>query len=171
MTTTFRMVDGDMFFDVNGRLDPIGKFDKVSQDLAEVLLTHLDLDRDFGSELVLTDTSPVFNISKAQVTSYVLDAVERLRSLQRTSAFTTAQEEIAAIEQIEVFKNDQTEILFGLSVLTTAGPSVEASARIEQKPVALNHLLPPGSSQQVQEVQTKARNPDPVITGETYNGS
>lgn len=171
MTTTFRMVDGDIFFDVNGRLDPIGNFDKVSQDLAEVLLTHLDLDRNFGSELVLTDTSPVFNISKAQVTSYVHDAVERLRSLQRTSQFTTAQEEIAAIEQIQVFKNDQTEITFGLSVITTAGPSVEASARIEQKPVALNHLLPPGSSQQVQEIQTKALNPDLVITGETHNGS
>ena len=44
MTATFRMVDGDMFFDVNGRLDRIVDFDKVSQDLAEVLLTHLDLD-------------------------------------------------------------------------------------------------------------------------------
>ncbi len=103
--STKDMVDGDIFFDVNGRLDPLRNFDKVSQDLAEVLLTHLDLDRDYGSELVLTDTSPVFNISKPQVTSYVHDAVERLRSLQRTSAFTTAQEEIASIEQIEVFKN------------------------------------------------------------------
>lgn len=171
MTTTFRMVDGDLFFDVNGRLDPIANFDKVSQDLAEVLLTHLDTDRDFGSELVLTDSSPVFNISRSQVTSYVLDAVERLRNLQRTSRYTTAEEEIAAIEQIEVFQNDQTEILFGLSVLTSAGPSVEASAKIDQQPVSLNHLLPPGSSQQTQEVTVEAINPDPVITGETYNGS
>lgn len=168
MTATFRMVDGDMFFDVNGRLDRIVDFDKVSQDLAEVLLTHLDLDRDYGSELVLTDSSPVFNISKSQVTSYVLDAVERLRNLQRTSQYTTAQEEIAAIEQIEVFQNDQTEILFGLSVLTTAGPSVEAGARLEQQPVALNHLLPPGTSQQDQEYTVRALNPTPVITGETH---
>ncbi len=91
MTITFRMVDGDIFFDVNGRMDPIGNFDKVSQELAEVLLTHLDLDRDYGSELVLTDTSPVFNISKSQCTSYVQDAVERLRSVKGTSAFTPAQ--------------------------------------------------------------------------------
>ena len=75
MTATYRMVDGDIFFDVNGRFERVENFDKVSQDLAEILLTHLDLDRDFGSELVLTDTSPQFNISKAQVTSYVLDAV------------------------------------------------------------------------------------------------
>lgn len=171
MTATFRMVDGDLFFDVNGRLDPIENFDKVSQDLAEVLLTHLDLDRDYGSELVLTDSSPVFNISKAQVTSYVLDAVERLRSFQRTSAYTTAQEEISAIEQIEVFKNDQTEILFGLSVLTTAGPSVEAGATLSQTPVALNHLLPTAVNEQVQETVSKGLNLSPVITGETANGS
>lgn len=171
MTATYRMVDGDIFFDVNGRLERVENFDKVSQDLAEVLLTHLDLDRDYGSELVLTDTSPQFNISKSQVTSYVLDAVERLRNYQRTSPFTTAQEEIAAIEQIEVYQNDQTEILFGLSVLTTAGPSVEAGARLEQKPVALNHLLPTAVNEQSQEYKVKAANPSPVVTGETYNGS
>lgn len=168
MTATFRMVDGDIFFDVNGRLEEIENFDKVSQDLAEILLTHLDIDRDFGSELALTDTSPVFNISKSQVTSYVLDAVERLRSLQRTNQFTTQSEEIAAIEGIEVYKNDQTEILFGLSVLTSSGLSVEAGARLEQQAVALNHLLPQGVSQQSQEFKVKAANPSPVITGETH---
>ena len=167
MTATFRMVDGDIFFDVNGRLDEIENFDKVSQDLAEVLLTLLDLDRDFGSELALTETSPQFNISESQVTSYVLDAVERLRGLQRTNQYTTQMEEIAAIEQIEVFKNDQTEILFGLSVLTSSGLSVDAGARLEQQPVALNHMLPPGTSQQDQEYKAKALNPSPVITGET----
>jgi hypothetical protein len=171
MTATFRVVDGDMFFDVNGRLERVEKFDKVSQDLAESLLTHLDLDRDYGSELILTDTSPQFNISKAQVTSYVLDAVERLRNYQRTSPHTTAQEEIAAIEHIEVYKNDQTEILFGLSVLTSAGSSVETGARLEQKPVALNHLLPTAVNQQDQEYRVKALNPTPVVTGETYNGA
>jgi hypothetical protein len=165
------MVDGDIFFDVNGRLDPIEDFDKVSQDLAEVLLTFLDQDRDFGSELALTDTSPVFNISESQVTSYVLDAVERLRNFQRTNQYTTQAEEIASIEQIEVFKNDQTEILFGLSVLTSSGFSVEAGARLEQQPVSLNHLLPQGVSQQSQEFKVKAANTSPVITGETHNGS
>ena len=171
MTATFRMVDGDLFFDVNGRLDEITNFDKVSQDLAEVLLTHLDIDRDFGSELALTDSSPQFNISRSQVTSYVLDAVERLRGLQRTNQYTTQAEEIAAIEQIEVFKNDQTEILFGLSVLTSSGLSVDTGARLQQQPVSLNHLLPPGKSEQDQEFRVKARNASPVITGETHNGS
>jgi hypothetical protein len=171
MTFTFRMVDGDLFFDVNGRLDEVTDFGKVSQDLAEILLTHLDIDRDFGSELVLTDSSPQFNISESQVTSYVLDAVERLRGFQRTNQYTTQAEEIAAIEQIEVYKNDQTEILFGLSVLTSSGLSVETGARLAQEPVALNHLLPPGKSQQDQEYKVKAANPSPVITGETSNGS
>jgi hypothetical protein len=166
------MVDGDLFFDVNGRLDEVENFDKVSQDIAEVLLTHFDVDRDFGSELALIDTSPVFNISRSQVTSYVLDAIERLRTYQRTSAYTTAQEEIAAIEQIEVFQNDQTEITFGLGVLTTAGPTVEATTRLDRTPVSLNHLLPPGSSQQAQQANARNRtaNQSPVITGEVHNG-
>lgn len=171
MTTTFKMVDGDIFFDVNGRLEGIGNFDKVSQDLAESLLTHFDVDRDYGSELALVDANPQFNVGRNQVTSYVLDAVERLRNYQRTSQYTTAQEEIAAIEQIEVFKNDQTEITFGLSVVTSAGPAVEAGVQLDRQPVSLNHILPLGTSEQVQDAQQKARNNDPVITGETHNGS
>jgi hypothetical protein len=169
MTTTFRMVDGDLFFDVNGRLDSIEGFDKVSQDMAEVLLTNLDVSRDYGSELVLVDASPVFNIGESQVTTYVLDAIDRLRGLQRTNQYTTQQEEIAAIEQIEVFKNDQTEITFGVSVVTTAGPSIESGVNLAQKPVALNHLLPPSTSEQSQEFEQKAANRNPVITGETRN--
>lgn len=169
MANTFRMVDGDLFFDVNGRLDSIEGFDKVSQDIAEVLLTNLDVSRDYGSELILVDSSPVFNIGESQVTTYVLDAIDRLRALQRTNQFTTQQEEIAAVESIEVFKNDQTEITFGVSVLTTAGPFIESGVNLAQKPVALNHLLPPSTSEQSQEFDDKVRNADPVITGEIHN--
>jgi hypothetical protein len=166
MAGTFRMIDGDIFFDVNGRLEEIANFDKVSQDIAESLLTNFDIDRDYGSELVLTDTSTQFNVTKNQVSSYVLDAIERLRSYQRTNQYTTAQEEIAAIEQIEVFQNDQTEITFGLSVVTSAGPVIEAGTQLSRTPVSLNQLLPPGTSQQEQEVRARSLNVSPVITGE-----
>jgi hypothetical protein len=168
MATTFRMVDGDIFFDVNGRLDAIDGFDKVSQDLAEVLLTNLDVERDYGSELVLVDMSPTFNISESQVTTYVLDSVDRLRALQRSNRFTTLQEEISAVESIQVYKNDQTEITFGLAVLTSAGPSVESSVSLSQKPVSLNHLLPPATNEQSQEFAQRFLNPSPVVTGETH---
>lgn len=165
MASTFKMVDGDLFFDVNGRLEPIIGFDKVSQDLAEVLLTEFDVGRDFGSELNATDASPVFNVSQAQVSSYVLDAVERLRNLQRTNPTTTAEEEIASIDAVEVFKNDQTEVTFGLAVSTTAGPQVQSSVSLKT-PVALNHLLPPSKTQQSQEFEARVRGEGTVITGE-----
>jgi hypothetical protein len=168
MATTFRMVDGDIFFDVNGRLEAIEGFDKVSQDLAEVQLTNLDVDRDYGCELVLVDASPSFNIGESQVTTYVLDAVDRLRALQRSNRFTTLQEEISAIESIQVYKNDQTEITYGLAVLTSAGPSLESSVSLSQKPVALNHLLPPSTNERTQEFAQKVLNPSPVVTGETH---
>jgi len=171
MASTFRMVDGDLFFDINGRLNQIEGFDKVSQDIAEILLTEFDPDRDYGSELALTDSSPVFNVSEAQVSSYVLDAVERLRNLQRTNPTTTLQEEIASIDQIQVFKNDQTEVTFGLAVTTSAGPRIESGIALATKPVALNHLLPPSKTQQDQEFERKISRRSGSITGEINNGS
>ena len=174
MASTFKMVDGDIFFDVNGRLQSIEGFDKVSQDIAEVLLTDLDMQRDFGSELNLVASDPSFNIGEQQAASYVSDAIERLRSRQRTNTTTTREEEIAIVESIEVHKNDQTEILFGLAVRTTAGPSVESNVRLAPNPVRLDHLLPPSTTQQSQEIVAKGKNKNPVITRGaegTNNGS
>ena len=172
MTTTFRMVDGDLFFDVNGRLDAIDGVEKLSQDLAEVLLTEFDVDRDFGSELHTVETDPSFNISEQQVSSFVSDAVERVQNLQRSNENTTRDEEIASIDQIEVNKNNQTEILFGLAVSTTSGDVVASQAAIRAKPVSLRHQLPPSTSEQDQEERARAANRNPVITGEVRgNGS
>lgn len=166
MATTFRMADGDIYFDVNGRLSKVEGFDKLSQDLAEVLLTDLDLGRDYGSELTSVTAGPVINVSETQVTSYVSDAVERLRTFQRSNPTTTIFEEIMSITQIQVFKNDQTEVTFGLEVTTSAGPSITSTAAFSPRPVALNHLLPPSKTQQIQELNRKASGGNPVITGE-----
>lgn len=174
MASTFRMVDGDIFFDVNGRLQTIEGFDKVSQDIAEVLLTDFDVQRAFGSELPLVASDPTFNVGEQQAASYISDSVERLRAIQRTNPTTTKEEEIAIVESIEVHKNDQTEILFGLAVRTTAGPSVESNVRLAPKPVRLDHLLPPSTTQQDQEIRARGANTNPVITkgaGGTNNGS
>jgi len=172
MTTTFRMADGDLFFDVNGRLDAIGGAVKLSQDLAEVLLTEFDVDRDFGSELHLVETDPSFNISEQQVAAFVADAVERVQNFQRSNENTTRDEEIASIDQIEVNKNKQTEILFGLAVSTTEGATVASQTAIRSKPVSLRHQLPPSTSEQDQEARARAANLNPVITGEVSgNGS
>jgi len=172
MTTTFRMADGDILFDINGRLEFIDGVVKLSQDLAEVLLTELDVSRDFGSELNLVETDPSFNISEQQVNSFVADAVERVQNLQQSNENTTRDEEIAAIDQIEVFKNKQTEIVFGLAVSTTEGQTVASQTAIRSKPVSLKHQLPPSTSQQNQETKARLANLDPVITGEVSgNGS
>ncbi len=164
MASTFKMVDGDIFFDVNGRLRAIEGFDKVSQDIAESLLTDFDVQRDFGCELNQVVSDPSFNIGEQQASSYVSDAIERLRALQRTNPTTTRQEEIAMVESIEVHKNDQTEILFGLAVRTTAGPSVDSSVRLTPNPVRLDHLLPPSTTEQSQEIVARGLNKNPVIT-------
>ncbi len=169
MASTFRMVDGDIHFDVNGRLQTIEGFDKVSQDIAESLLTDFDVQRDFGCELNRVVADPAFNIGEQQASSYVSDSIERLRAFQRTNPTTTKQEEISMVESIEVYKNDQTEILFGLAVLTTAGPSVESNVRLAPNPVRLDHLLPPSTTQQSQEIVAKGANKNPVITGEVAN--
>lgn len=166
MAKTFKMVDGDVFFDVNGRLDEIVDFQKVSQDLAEVLLTDLDVSRDFGSELNIVSSDPSFNVSEQQVSSFVMDAVDRLRNLQRTNPTTTRQEEISAVETIRVHQNDQTEILFGLSIRLTSGPSLESRVRLAPKAVSLEHLLPPSVVEQNQDIGKKAANANPVVTGE-----
>jgi len=53
-----------------------------------------------------------------------------------------------------------------LAVLTTAGPSIDSNVRLAAKPVSLEHMLPPSTTQQDQEVRAKAANKNPVITGE-----
>jgi hypothetical protein len=149
---------------VNGRLQSIEGFDKVSQDIAESLLTDFDVQRAFGCELNRVVTDPAFNIGEQQASSYVSDAIERLRQLQQTNPTTTRQEEIAMVESIEVHKNDQTEILFGLAVRTTAGPSVDSTVKLAPNPVRLDHLLPPSTTQQSQEIRAKGANNNPVVT-------
>ena len=170
MARTFRMVDGDIFFDVNGRLEYISGFDKVSQDIAEVLLTELDLDRDYGSELPLVASDPSYNLSQQQVSSFVGDAVDRLRKLQRTNTTTTKSEEIASIDSIEVYQNDQTEILFGLAVSTSDRNAVQSTIRMVPRPVSLNHLLPPSTTQQNQETTAKLLGRNALVTGGSGSG-
>jgi hypothetical protein len=169
MTKTFRMVDGDLHFDINGRLEEIEGIQKLSQDVAEVLLTQLETGRDFGSELHVVEADPAFNISEQQVASFVSDAVDRLQQLQRTNPNTTRAEEIAAIETIEVFKNDQTEILFGLALRTTEGSTVASEIAVRQRPVSLRHLMPPSISEQDQDTRAELANLNPTITGEVSN--
>lgn len=169
MGKTFRMVDGDLFFDVNGRLDEITGVEKIAQDVAEVLLTALDVDRDFGSELNLVDTDPQLNVSEGQVHQFVQDAIDRVSALQASSTITTIQEEIAVVERIEVLKNDQTEILFGVAVRTTAGGVVANQLALRNRPVSLNHLLPPSIAEQSQEFTEQQLGRPSVITGEVVD--
>jgi len=171
MATTFRMADGDLYFDVNGRLEQIRDFDKVSQDIAEVLMTDLDVDRLYGSELPLVTSGPVVNVSEAQVTTLVADAIERLRGFQATNLTTSLAEEIMSITQIQVFKNDQTEVTFGVEVTTSAGGTISSAAAFAPKPVALNHILPPSKTQQIEEFRRQAQGKGAIITGEKTNGS
>lgn len=151
MARTFRMSDGDLEFDVNGRLTLLEGAEKVQQDIAEALLTDYDRTRDFGSRLNALTYNPSMNASEGQISTYISDAIDRLRAMQRTNPTTTRQEEIAMVDGIQVFKNDQTEVLFGVSVITTEGQGANTTIMLAPNPVKLNHLLPPSVTEQNQQ--------------------
>ncbi len=119
MSTTIRMFDGDVFLNSAGRGEELTGADKAAQDLAEILMTPFDSDRDYGSELADLDIpQPVSAlVGKSLITRKVDEAVQRLIRFQQADPYATAQERIEKLHKIVVEQFETSSFLFWVNVL------------------------------------------------------
>lgn len=119
MSTTIRMMDGDIYINSAGRAETITGTSKAAQDLAEVLMTPLDGLRDYGSELGSLDIPPQVSLfaGKALLSKKIDEAVQRLKRKQEADPFITDDELIETINRLKIIQFDVGSFLFWVSVL------------------------------------------------------
>ena len=144
VSQTLRMKNGDLDFNRNtGRAELINGFEKASQDLADILLTVFDNERNYGSELADIEVASQFFdfITVGLVQQKISESVNRLIALQQQDAQSTADERIESITALRVRQPQGTDIVFFLAVKTETNDIVEKAMEVLLRPVELDHLL------------------------------
>jgi hypothetical protein len=144
MSATLLIKDGDIVLTAAGRPDTVTDATKRDLDIANALLTPLDLNRQtgpFGNEFLLSldgGGSPVLPNERLIATS-VSEAIERLQALQRKDQYLTAAEEIVAVDELVVkpLRGEQTAYVFFLRLRSRAG-----SAEVARKLSFGHHNIP-----------------------------
>lgn len=124
MSETFLMRDGDIFIDQEtGKSLLIEGPSKASQDISESLLTPYDSVRRFGFEMKLLENTPDITASGAAglITAHILEAIDRLRALQNNDVFSTEDERVEEIEDLQVKSLGNGGWAFLLKVLLESG--------------------------------------------------
>ena len=147
MSETLRMADGDLFIeDDTGRAEIVTGPTKVSQELADLFLDKLDLVRNWGSELTVTDFSPV---SSPQATRDLLlfrvnDSLDRMVAKQEADTnLDLLNEKIKEFSRVEVLLDTVNQSVSFVVVAEVGDKLVQATITKNFKPVSLNHVIPP----------------------------
>jgi len=133
---TFKVTAGDLFVsEATGRFKLIEKEEKLSQDVAECLLTAFEADRDFGNKL-----TKISNFIPGVVPSELNDAVNRLRNYQERREDMPVEEKISSINAIDVLQI-QTDVYYYLEV---SNSNQQSFGKLLDDSILtdLSHLLP-----------------------------
>lgn len=133
---TFKVSAGDLFIsDATGRFPLIEKEEKLSQDMAEALLTGFEATRNFGNRLINFK-----NFIAAMVSSELYDATNRLQKYQEKQQNMPAEEKISSINAIEVM-SVETDTFFYVEV---SNSNLQSFGKLLDKSITtdLSHLLP-----------------------------
>lgn len=150
MSRTLKKRDGDIVFeDSNGRPFYIEGIHKLSQDVADALMTEFDQERGYGSQLANIDTinsqsksGPLGLIGRGYIKTLVRESLERLQELQNSRLDQlTSFEAIESIGTIRVVQLSRTGYLFHVDVTPFDGPDVIPTSFF----VNLRHQFLPGS--------------------------
>lgn len=138
MSATLLIQNGDLVLDASGRPDTVEGSTKRDLDIANALLTPLDLDRstgEFGNEFLWRlDGQDSPNLSNERlISTSVADAIERLQALQRQDVELTDDEEIVAIEELIVrpLKGSKTDFVFLLRLRSRSGSSSQLARKLK----------------------------------------
>ena len=141
MSRTLKKRDGDLVFSAsNGRQPLVHGVEKLSQDVADALMTEYDPVRAFGSQAASLDTinernlsGPLGSISRGIIKSFIREALERLRSLQKLRGSNIDPfETIKDIGTVRVIQFSKTGYMSNVNVVPEAGPDVNTSTFLIQ---------------------------------------
>lgn len=133
---TFKVSSGDLYIDEpTGRFKLIEKEEKLSQDMAEALLTGYETARNFGNRLITFK-----NFISAMVSSELYDAVNRLQKYQEKQQNMPVEEKISTINAIEVV-SVETDTFFYVEV---SNSNSQSFGKLLDRTIKtdLSHLLP-----------------------------
>lgn len=144
MSITLKKADGDIVHqDSNGRPYYIQGIEKLSQDVADVVMTAYVADRGWGAQLTdligqVAKPGLLEPVGSAFIQQAVRDAMNRLIKKQTERPDQLSEYEAVETFEVQVFTINKTSYTFVLSVTPVAGP--------DQSPMAfqikLGHQLP-----------------------------
>lgn len=161
MSKTLMKRDGDIVHQSStGRPVFVEGIQKLSQDVADALMTDYDPERNFGSELSDLDrinrrSGVLGMISRGYIKTLVRDSIERLQQLQNTRVDQlTSFEAIKSIGNIRVIQFARTGYIFFVDVTPYDGPDKIPTSFFIQ----LRHQFLPGA---------KPNLPGSIVTDDT----
>lgn len=146
MSYSLKVSDGDIDIgSATGRFNTVRGYEKLSQDVGEVLLIKYDPSIDYGNELIDFDLIPSSPISTGNINRMVNDAISRFQALQQHQSNLSYDEKMSHIGQLIVVPNNKGDVYFYVSVVAADGESIEKmiSAGKAIPVTKLNQSLPP----------------------------
>jgi hypothetical protein len=142
MSITLAMSSGDLDDNARGVVITISGRDKLTQDIAEALISEYDYKRDCNGKLV--NMRAVGPGAKALIQGEVTRILNRLRSLQASDSYITDAERITTIGTVAVVAINDTDYQFTATVYTADNSSLTLSDVVSFRKVNLSHTYPGG---------------------------
>lgn len=142
MSITLAMSSGDLDDNARGVVITISGRDKLTQDIAEALISEYDYKRDCNGKLV--NMRAVGPGAKALIQGEVTRILNRLRSLQASDSYITDAERITTIGTVAVVAINDTDYQFTATVYTADNSSLTLSDVVSFRKVNLSHTYPSG---------------------------
>lgn len=139
MSVTLKISNGDLDLGENGQGTLISGVEKLSQDVAEVILTPYDATEDWGNRLGSVQLPYVSNwvMMEGLIKSEVAQAVQRLRRKQQTFPQLSDGERINKVKRIDVAVINGIALFF-LAVEASSTYTIPLTFQTK-----LGHVVPP----------------------------
>jgi hypothetical protein len=142
MSVTLAVSNGDLDDNARGAVDLITGRDKLSQDIAQALLSEYDYTRDTGGKLA--SMKLMGPGAKALIVGEVTRILNRLKRLQEADQYVTDSEKIASIGDVSCKQLNDTDFQFYANVLTVSGHMLSATDTVSYRRTNLSHTYPSG---------------------------
>jgi hypothetical protein len=149
MGITLKKSDGDLFVDPEtGRPATISGASKVDQELADLYLSDLDTNRNWGSSLSLEQLGHSSSLEQARAILFLRlqQANDRILSKQAQDPTIDAEEQIMQFSSTDVLVDAQSQAVIFFSAADVGDTTVEKVIGQSFKPTSLKHVIPPPST-------------------------
>ena len=119
MSSTPYILNGDLYISADsGRIYLVDGVDKCSQDVAEILYTPYSTVTGYGSDLIDVVNYPVMAKGAMQnfIKLKISEAIDRLKNMQREDPFSTIDERILNVRNLQLKYAGNSTYLFYLQL-------------------------------------------------------